>query len=265
MTYLSKHKILSYREFIHSHNLKDCDESLELYFKVGGLPQLAYLSLDSHHEVRNALEEAYSSIIFQDILLKQPVRNIKALNKVVESMAAYVGRTFTVRKLANYIQQEEEKVSLPALTAYMEYLCDTGLITLVKEFDIKANKQLEQNFKCYFADNGLLRFLGGNNPLSRIKNMVFNELVNQGFAVSTGYLRNGEIDFVATRGNQKIYIQASYLIASEETKQREFGNLDKIRDHNPKYVVSMDPFGGEFPEYPGIKLIPLREFLTTNW
>ena len=94
-----------------------------------------------------------------------------------------------------------------------------------------------------------------------MENVIYQHLVTQGFKVSVGILRNGEVDFVATRGGQTLYVQATYLLGSEETIVREFGNLSNIRDNYPKYVVSMDPVGGELPEYPGIKHVRLREFL----
>jgi hypothetical protein len=95
-----------------------------------------------------------------------------------------------------------------------------------------------------------------------MENVILLHLIAQGFQVSVGVLRNEEVDFVAIRGTQKIYIQATYLLGSDETIRREFGNLNDIRDNYPKYVVSMDPVSGELPEYPGIHHLHLREFLT---
>ncbi len=95
--------------------------------------------------------------------------------------------------------------------------------------------------------------------------MVYLHLVTQGYRVTVGILRNAEIDFVATHGDKTIYVQATYMLASEETVRREFGNLQNIKDNYPKYVISMDPVSGDLPEYPGIRHLKLREFLTSNF
>jgi predicted AAA+ superfamily ATPase len=98
-----------------------------------------------------------------------------------------------------------------------------------------------------------------------MEHVIYHHLRIQGFSVTVGILRNAEIDFVATRGEQTLYIQATYLLGSEETVQREFGNLSDVKDNYPKYVVSMDPVGGDLAEYPGIHHLRLREFLLKEW
>ena len=123
----------------------------------------------------------------------------------------------------------------------------------------------EQNFKYYFADHGLRNYLCGFNLRDSIEkvieNVIYNHLRRQGYAVSVGILRAGEIDFVATRGSNTIYVQATYLLNSDATIDREFGNLAKIPDSYPKYVVSMDSIGGTPAKYPGIRHLRLRHFL----
>ena len=151
------------------------------------------------------------------------------------------------------------------ITNYLRYLCRAFIVTPVPRYDIHGKRIFEQNYKYYFADHGLRNLLCGFNLRGSIEkvmeNVIYQHLVTQGFKVSVGILRNGEVDFVATRGGQTIYVQATYLLGSEETIEREFGNLTNIRDNYPKYVISMDPVGGELPEYPGINHVRLREFL----
>ena len=151
----------------------------------------------------------------------------------------------------------------------LRYLCGAFIITPVSRYDIHGKKLFEQNYKYYFADNGLRNLLCGFNMRGSIEklieNIIWHHLVTLGFKVTVGILRNGEVDFVAQRGEQIIYIQATYLLASEDTIAREFGNLQNIRDNYPKYVVSMDPVTGGLPNYPGIHHIHLREFLTTEF
>ena len=120
-------------------------------------------------------------------------------------------------------------------------------------------------FKYYFSDHGIRNYLCGFNLRGSIEkvmeNVVYLHLLAQGYEINVGILRAGEVDFVATKGDKRIYVQVTYLLASEETIKREFGNLSGIKDNYPKYVVSMDPVSGELSEYPGIHHVHLREFL----
>lgn len=138
----------------------------------------------------------------------------------------------------------------------------------VPRYDLHGKKLFELLDKYYFADHGLRNYLCGFNLRGSIEkvmeNVVYNHLRICGYKVTVGILRVGEIDFVATRGERTIYVQVAYLLASQETIDREFGNLAAIRDNYPKYVVSMDPVTGEFPEYLGIHHVHLRKFLLTE-
>ena len=135
----------------------------------------------------------------------------------------------------------------------------------MNRYDIHGKKLFELIHKYYFTDIGIRNLLGGFNLIGSIEKIIENEVYNHlqvwGWNVTVGILRAGEIDFVATKGCDKIYIQATYLLGSEETIDREFGNLNSIKDHYPKMVISMDPVGGELPKYPGIKHYSLRDFL----
>ena len=128
---------------------------------------------------------------------------------------------------------------------------------------------LETNNKHYFSDHGIRNYVCDFNMRGSIEkvmeNVVWNHLRRQGFKVTVGNLRAGEIDFVAAKMDKRIYVQVAYLLASDDTVKREFGNLASIKDNYPKYVVSMDPVAGGFSEYPGIKHIRLREFLKTEF
>jgi predicted AAA+ superfamily ATPase len=130
---------------------------------------------------------------------------------------------------------------------------------------LRKKKLFEQNNKYYFADHGLRNLLCGFNVRGSIEkiieNVIYLHLLAQGFKVTVGIFRSTEIGFVAKRGDKTIYIQATYLLGSEETIKREFGNLQAIKDNFPKYVISMDPVGGDLPQYPGIRHMHLREFL----
>ena len=158
-----------------------------------------------------------------------------------------------------------EKISDETVSNYLKYLNDAYLAIPVRRFDIHGKMLLESNNKHYFSDHGIRNYLCGSDIRGSIEktmeNVVWNHLRRQGFDVSVGVFRAGEIDFVATKTDKRIYVQVTYLLVSPDTVKREFGNLAAIKDNYPKFVVSMDPVSGGFSEYPGIAHISLRDFL----
>ncbi|MDE7335049.1 MAG: DUF4143 domain-containing protein, partial [Muribaculaceae bacterium] len=175
------------------------------------------------------------------------------------------GKLISTHSIVKYMKSQGEKISETITSAYIDYLCKALIINPVSRYDIHGKKIFEMIFKYYFADHGLRNYLCGFNLRGSIEkimeNVIYLHLLTQGYRVNVGILRAGEIDFVATKGNKTIYVQATYLLASPETIKREFGNLASINDNFPKYVVSMDPVSGELPEYPGIHHLHLRQFL----
>lgn len=160
-----------------------------------------------------------------------------------------------------------EKISEETVSNYLKYLRDAFLAMPIKRFDIHGKVLLEANNKHYFSDHGIRNYLCGSDIRGSIEkvmeNVVWNHLRRQGFEVTVGILRAGEIDFVATKADRRIYVQVTYLLASDDTVKREFGNLAAIKDNYPKLVVSLDPVSGGFSEYPGIEHVHLRDFLKT--
>ena len=152
---------------------------------------------------------------------------------------------------------------------YLEYMSNALVFKPVFRYDIHGKRLFEQTFKYYFTDHGIRNFLCGFKVRQSIEKVmetvVLNHLRMQGFEVTVGTLRNGEVDFVAERDEKRMYFQITYLLASQETIDREFGNLKAIQDQYPKYVVSMDPIGGEVDGYPGIHHIRLRDFLKMSF
>lgn len=168
----------------------------------------------------------------------------------------------------NTMTSQGTKVSDMLTSTYLKYLCNAYIVNAVHRYDIHGKRLFEQNNKYYFADHGLRNLLCGFNIRGSIEkiieNVIYLHLVAQGFKVAVGVIRSAEIDFIATKGDKTIYVQATYLLSSEETINREFGNLRAIHDNHPKYVVSLDSVSGGLPEYPGIHHIQLRDFLTTD-
>lgn len=256
---------LTYQEFLQFHKLEDTDDSLNAYLRVGGLPGLCHYDITDESQVRDYLQGVYNTIMLRDVIAREEIRNVPFMENLAVFVADNIGKLISVRNIAHVMKSQGEKVTEVLITNYLRYLCRAFIVTPVPRYDIHGKRIFEQNYKYYFADHGLRNLLCGFNLRGSIEkvmeNVIYQHLVTQGFKVSIGILRNGEVDFVATRGGQTLYVQATYLLASEETIVREFGNLSNIRDNYPKYVVSMDPVGGELPEYPGIKHVRLREFL----
>lgn len=259
---------LDYMEFLSFYKKDDSDSAIQEYLRVGGLPGLSHFDISDESQVRDYMQGVYNTVMMRDVVVREEIRNVPFIENLSHFMADNTGKLISVANIARYMTSQGANASAPVVSNYIRYLCNALLIKQIPRYDIHGKKLFEQNFKYYFSDHGLRNLLCGFNLRGSIEkiieNVVLNQLLIRGFSVSVGILRAGEIDFVATRGNQKIYIQVTYLLASDETIGREFGNLASIKDNYPKYVISMDPVGGDMPEYPGIKHLRLREFLTTD-
>lgn len=274
-TYLSGRYIeikvynLSYIEFLRFHNMEDSNEALMHYLRMGGLPGLLAFNPQEHSQISDYFEGVYNTILVKDIVRREKVRNVTQLENIVRFVADNISKPISITNIVKFITSKGEKISDETVSNYLKYLKDAFLAIPVSRFDIHGKMLLESNNKLYFSDHGIRNYLCGFNILGSIEkimeNVVWNHLRRQGFEVTVGILRAGEIDFVATKADKRIYIQVAYLLASEDTVKREFGNLAVIKDNYPKYVVSMDPVSGGFSEYPGIGHINLREFLKTDF
>ena len=259
---------LSYCEFLEFHGLEDSDASLHDYLRVGGLPGLRLYDIKDEVHVRDYLQGVYNTIMMRDVIAREQIRNVPFIENLSKFIADNDGKLISTNSIVRFMRSQGDKVSEALTSAYIEHLCKALIINPVARYDIHGKKLFEQIYKYYFADHGLRNYLCGFNIRGSIEklmeNVVYLHLLTQGYTVSVGILRAGEVDFVAVRGGRTIYIQVTYLLASDETVDREFGNLAAIKDNYPKYVVSMDPLGGELDGYPGIHHVSLREFLKTN-
>lgn len=255
---------LSYPEFLTFHRKEDCDSSLVKFLNIGGLPNLALLPVDNAEMVRDYLSSVYSTIVLKDILGREQVRNVAFLENLSRFVADNIGKLFSANSISKYMQHERENVSQPLVRSYMDFLCNAFILNRVNRYDIHGKQLLSTNEKYYFEDLGLRNALtSGNRAVDiekLIENAVYLHLLRLGYKVYVGTLRNGEVDFVASKGDDTVYIQATYLLSEESTVKREFGNLEEIKNNYPKYVVSMDPFQSE-ANFEGIRHLHLRTFL----
>lgn len=256
---------LGYEEFLNFHNLDNSEETLRHYLMVGGLPGLARCDTYDEAELRDYLQGVYNTVLMKDIVLRQHLRNIPFLENLSSFLADNIGKLISINSIAKYMKGRGEKISESSVGDYIRFICDSLLTREVPRFDIHGKRLFESIGKYYFSDHGLRNLLCGFNLIGSIEkimeNVVYNHLLIRGWNVTVGVLRAGEIDFVAMRGSERMYVQVAYLLASGETVEREFGNLKAIKDNYPKIVVSLDPVGGELSPYPGIRHYPLREFL----
>lgn len=259
---------LSYLEFLQFHNMKDSDESLMHYLIIGGLPGLQSFKPEEKSQINDYFEGVYNTVLVKDIVSREKVRNVTQLENIIRYVADNIGKPSSITNIVRYMTSKNEKISDETVSNYLKYLQDAFLAIPVKRFDIHGKMLLESNNKYYFSDHGIRNYLCGYDMRGSIEkimeNVVWNHLRRQGFEVTVGILRAGEIDFVATKADKRIYVQVTYLLASDATVKREFGNLLAIKDNYPKIVVSLDPVEGGFSEYPGIEHINLRNFLKTT-
>jgi len=260
---------LSYREFLTFRHVSDSDTSLINYMRIGGLPGLTSYEPDDHSQVSDYLQGVYNTIVVRDIIEREDIRNAKFLRNLSAFIADNIGKMFSVSNIVKYLKSQGEKVTYDMVSHYLDFLANALIVEPVARYDIHGKKLFDLIDKYYFSDHGLRNLLTGFNLRGSIEkimeNVVYNHLRSQGFEVYVGILRAGEVDFVAIRGSKLLYVQVVYLLGSDETIKREFGTLWNIHDNHPKYVVSMDPVSGDLPQYPGIKHIHLREFLTSDF
>lgn len=255
---------LSYVEFLEFHELQDGDDALWQYMNLGGLPGLRNIGIENEDMVNEYLSGVFNTIMLKDVIERHTIRNIPFLNNLIAFMADTVGKLSSASSIAKYMKSQGQDVSTNVVLSYMSYFHEAFLTYSVGRYDIHGKKLLESNDKCYFGDVGLRNFIAGGEREKDIEkvmeNVVFQHLLRLGYTVKVGQLRAGEIDFVCTKSGQKVYVQVSYLIANDETRQREFGNLKIIPDDYPKYVISASPLLRRSDE-DGITHIHIREFL----
>ena len=255
---------LSYGEFLQFHNLADEDASLSLYLHYGGMPGLRVVGVDDDEQVWEYLRNIFNTVILKDVIERHNIRNIPFMNNLLTFLADTTGKVFSASSVSKFMKSQELAVSTNAVLDYLTYFSEAYLLSIVKRYNIHGKKLFENNQKVYFGDVGLRNLIAGGTREQDIEkvveNVIYQHLLRLGYQVEVGELRVGEIDFVCRKPGEVNYIQAAYIIADEQTRQREFGCLQAIRDNHPKYVISMTPLTTR-RDYDGITHLGLREFL----
>jgi len=255
---------LTYSEFLQFHNLTDSDESLMTYLNYGGLPGLRKVGLDSEDQVWAYLSSVFNTVMLKDVIERHDIRNIPFLNNLIAFYADTTGKLTSANSIAKYMKSQQADVSSNLILLYRSFYAEAFLLDVVPRYDIHGKKIFQSNEKIYWDDLGLrnLKAEGGLDSYIEkvIENAVYKHLCFLGYDVKVGVLNVGEVDFVCTKSGSTIYVQASYIVAEEATRNREFGPLEKIRDNHPKYVISATPLLTRRDEN-GITHLSLRKFL----
>lgn len=254
----------SYAEFMELYkdifpNVTD-SVVFQKYLTLGGMPYLANLHFVEEPS-RQYLTDVYNSVVLNDVVKRNKIRDIDLLTRIVTYVIGNIGTTFAATSITKFLKNERRTVATDTVLNYIQYCVNAYLFYQVKRQDIQGKQILSTNEKYYMADHGLREAVFGGNMRDInlvLENIVYMELLRRGYSITVGKIGAKEIDFICQKQEQKIYVQVTYLLASEETIQREFGIYESVRDNFPKYVVSMDEF--DFSRN-GIKHKNIREFL----
>ena len=251
---------LSYKEVLELRGMeKSTDEVFEDYMKWGSLPNR--FEFESEEAIKNYLYGVFDSIILRDVVERLRIRDTALFNLILQYIVDTIGREFSAENIMNFLRNEGREVSTLTIYSYLDALCKALLIRKVYRYDVHGKAVLKTLNKYYVTDLGIAQIKNNKTEIDRcyaIENIVYNELIIKGYDVFTGKTKKGEIDFVATKPNKKIYIQVAFSIPNEDTKNREFGAYSVITDNYPKYVISLDKLNYE---YNGIKHLNLIDFL----
>ncbi len=255
---------LDYKEFILFHKLEANEASLMSYMKYGWMPLLTWLDLQQ--ETEKFMEWMYDSIVLRDIVKRNNLRNTALLNSLIVYLAKHVRSLFSANNISNFLKNEKITLSPNRIIDRINYAQNAFLLQWVSRYDIKWKEMLSTKKKYYFTDIWLRNYIAwwfdAKNDIEKIlENLVYSHLVSHSYDILVGEFDDKEIDFIASKWKEKIYVQVSYLLGSEKTKQREFSWLESIRDNYRKIVVTMDTLF-EW-SYEGIEHMHLQTFLET--
>ena len=230
-------------ELLNVTDSRDIEDAFNDYIKWGGMPQ-RFMQNDDNSK-RTYLYDIYDSIIMKDIVKRFNIKDIDLLRRIITYILTTPSQVFSPDSLKKYMQSDSRNVSLETLYNYLDYIVRANLISKAERYDVRGKRILTGKYKYYLTDLGFTNVLsvGRKEQIgSYLENIVYNELIARGYNVNVGTLDNGEIDFIATKFNEKIYIQVAYILSDESVITREFGAYKKIEDNYPKYVLSMDKF-----------------------
>ena len=246
-----------YHSITPAASIQQC---FQKYILVGGMPYLSNIRYEDAPS-KQYLQDLFNSVQLKDIMKRNKIRDVDLLERIIAYVIANVGTTFSASSLSKFLKSEKRAVAPETILNYIKYCCEAYLFYQVKREDLQGKQILASNEKYYIADHGIREAVFGGNMRDInliLENIVYLELLRRGFEVTVGKNGTKEIDFVCNKHGEKLYVQVTYLLASQETINREFGAYDNIKDNFPKYVVSLDEFD---MSQNGIKHRNIRDFL----
>ena len=239
---LSFSEHLLFRESLTGKSIEDLHGAFTEYLRTGGFPVLHMASCDQETAMK-IVYDIYSSVILRDVVQRYKIRDVELLERVVRFVFDNVGNKFSAGNVVDYFKSQYRKIDINTVYNYLNALEGAFIVHRIPRYDIKGKEILKTNEKYFVGDHGLVyavmgyrdRFISGI-----LENIVMSELLRRGYRVFTGKSSEREIDFIAEKNERKVYVQVAYKISESATFEREFSVLLEIRDHHPKYVVTMD-------------------------
>ena len=259
---LSFEEYLSFRREVTE--VKDLHQELADYVRLGGFPA-THLRVYSQDEVYTIVRDIYNSTIFSDIVKRNQIRKVDQLERVVKYTFSNVGNTFSAKSISDYLKSEKRSIDNETVYSYLEKLEKAYILHRCSRYDLQGKEILKTQEKFYLADTSLRYSVLGYGPdsvASSLENVVYLELCRRGYKVYIGKTADGEVDFVASRQGEKLYVQVTQEIHSEKTEKREYERLLEIKDNYPKYVLRTDEFASG--NYEGIKTMHIADFLLSK-
>jgi len=261
---LSFEEYLSFRKNYLSAPLKNRYDEFENFLRTGGFP-VVHTGNYTNEEIYKIVNDIYSSVILRDVLQRYKIRDIELLERVVKYVFDNIGNKFSAKNVADYFKSQNRRLDLNTVYNYLNALESSYIIHRVSRYNIKGKEILKTNEKYFVGDPSLLYALTGYKDRfisGVLENVVMLELKRNGYQVYTGKLDTLEVDFIAEKQNKKLYLQVSYQIAEKSTLEREYKPLLKIKDHYPKYVITMDKVWNDTIE--GIQHLHIADFLLSD-
>lgn len=254
-------EFIQYKKEMEKTDISDLEELFKEYVEYGGMPPIQQVAVEDKYSY---LSDIYNTILLKDIITRHNIRNSDMLNRILGYAIMNIGKNFSAGSIVKYMKHEGRKITKDTILDYLLYSKNACFIYQSQREDIKGKKVLKHNEKYFLVDHGFYQAKFGEieNMGSILENIVYIELLRRGYDVRIGIINEKEIDFVCTKGKEKIYIQVTYKLENDKTIEREFSALAKINDNFDKYVLSMDKldFSGS-----GLKHRNIIDFLTSDY
>ena len=233
-------EVCEYKKLLNK-NKYELREVFDDYLIWGGIPQR--FVMNTEEQTKTYLSDVYNSIVVKDIVKRFNIKDIDLFNRILAYVVTTPSQMFSADTLANYLLSENIELSKMTIYNYLDYMCKAFLINKCERYDVRGKRILNGKYKYYLTDLGLGQVVNNEKKKQMgayLENVVYNELLSRGYEVNVGAFDNGEIDFIATRFNEKMYVQVAYVLSDEKVCEREFGTYKNINDNYPKYVITTD-------------------------